>query len=211
MDIKDVWEKILERYSIIKEVYIECEETDPQLKSNLQPLNEFRAALDHIMKMMLVYLNDDENEVQAQYDKLNSHLTRCFFDICDMLSINYRNKIIDILDSYDVEVINTVIPEYYSQFKPNIEEISLRIVKYRNQKGTTNSDRDDRFNEYKNDVLRLKDIFLRILHAQGDLIEVQKKIESKEKKTSRKSLWLGTLFGAIASAIVAIVLYFIGI
>ncbi len=212
MDIKDIWEKILEKYSIIKEVYIECEETDPELKSNLQPLNEFRAALDHIMKMMFVlYFNEDEKEVLAQYDKLNSHLTRCFYDICDMLSINYRNKIIDILDGYDVQVINTVIPEYYSQFKPTIEEISLRIVKYRNQKGIANSDCDDRFNEYKDDVLRLRDIFVKISQSQSNLIEVKEKIESKEKKTNRKNLWLGALLGVIGSAIVAVALHFIGI
>ncbi len=211
MDIKDVWEKILEKYSIIKEVYIECEETDPQLKSNLQPLNEFRAALDHIMKMMLVYFNEDEKEVLVQYDKLNSHLTRSFYDICDMLSINYRNKIIDILDGYDVQVINTVIPEYYSQFKPTIEEISLRIVRYRTQKGTANSDNYERFNEYKDDVLKLKNIFLKISQSQSNLIEVKEKIESKEKKSNRKNLWLGALLGAIGSAMVAVVLHLFGI
>lgn len=164
------------------------------------------------MKMMLaLYFGEDEKEVPAQYDKLNSHLTRCFYDICDMLSINYRNKIIDILSNYEVDVINTVIPEYYSHFKPTIEEISLRIVKYRNQKGTANSDNYDRFNEYKDDVLELRNIFLKISQAQSSLIEVKEKIESKEKKANRKNLWLGALFGAIGSAIVAVALHFIGI
>ena len=102
MDIKDNWIQVLEKYSVIKEVYIECEETDPELKTNLQPLNEFRAALDHMMKILMAYYQDeDEDEYQRQVDKLISHLNRAFYDICDMVSINYRNKIVDTLELYE--------------------------------------------------------------------------------------------------------------
>lgn len=98
VSFQDDWKNILQKYTIIKKLYIECEETDPELKTNLQPLNEFRAALDHIMKAMDTYLySEDADEWKTQIDKLNSHLNRAFYDICDMLSINYRNKIIDIM------------------------------------------------------------------------------------------------------------------
>ena len=167
-----IWTKILEKYTIIKEIYIEAEETSPNLKTNLQPLNEFRAALDHIMKMMYAYyFGGEENEIEfsLQADKLYSHLNRAFYDICDFVSINYRNKITDILEEYTGNVIQLVIPEYRLEYKPIIEEISSRISKYRSEKGKGNSDDTDRFNEYKDDVYTLRDIYLQILEKVPEL------------------------------------------
>ena len=126
-------------------MYIKCEETDPELDTNLQPLNEFRAALDHIMKAGMIMCQADNNEecerrVKDQFVKLNSHLDRAFYDICDMLSINYRNKIIDILENYDYNTISVVFPEYYGKWKSQMENISDRIAEYRFNKGTSKED-----------------------------------------------------------------------
>lgn len=212
MDIKDIWTNLLEKYTIIKTVYIECEETDPELKTNLQPLNEFRAALDHVMKMMhAFYILNDEQLALSQAEKLDSHLNRCFYDICDMLSINYRNKIIDILEIFDAETISTVIPDYYSKYKPNIDSITQRIASYRNKKGTNNSDNRERFSEYKEDVFELKRIYLIVSQSQNNLVEVQHKRKKKENKSNRKNLILGGLIGAAASAIVSIVLHLLNL
>jgi hypothetical protein len=90
---KSDWEQLVGRYNLIKELYIEGEETDPELKTNLQPLNEFRAALDHIIRIIAIEKLDlDVYDAALQFDKLKSHLRRAFFDVCDVLAINYRNK-----------------------------------------------------------------------------------------------------------------------
>ncbi|MDD6573223.1 MAG: hypothetical protein PUF12_12640 [Thermoflexaceae bacterium] len=205
MNLDEDWLIILHKYSEIKRVYIECEETDPELKTNLQPLNEFRAALDHIMKMeTALYLDNNEEEYLKQKEKLISHLNRAFYDICDMLSINYRNKIIDIVELYDVETIRTAIPDYYSVKRGIVEEISQRIGKYRNEKGGYSVDNVDRFQEYSADVLQLKDIYIEILGKQGALEEVKKKSQKERKREQYKDLILGGIIGIIGSVLVTI-------
>jgi len=56
---KESWRDLLEKYALVKKIYLECEETDPQLKTNLQPFNEFRAVLDHICSLLQCEI--DEN------------------------------------------------------------------------------------------------------------------------------------------------------
>lgn len=212
MDLDKDWLDILEKYGEIKRVYIECEETDPQLKTNLQPLNEFRAALDHVMKMQTaLYVDENEEEYRKQKEKLNSHLNRAFYDICDMLSINYRNKIIDIIEHYNVDIITAAIPDYYSEKRQVIEEISLKIAKYRNQKGGHAVDSVERFKEYSNDVLKLKEIYVYIFNKQSVLEEIRGKSEKADNIQRRKERIIGGVIGAIGSAMVALILHIFGI
>lgn len=56
------WEDIVSLYNTIKSLYALCEETDPELNTNLQPLNEFRAALDHLMRIIGIEKTDCYNE-----------------------------------------------------------------------------------------------------------------------------------------------------
>ena len=213
MDYKENIEIILAKYSDIKELYIECEETDPELKTNLQPLNEFRAALDHIMKLWYAQHNNNNEEVLEQFRKLNSHLDRCFYDICDMLSINYRNKIVDILEMYEVEAIRTALPTYYSEMKPAIDAISSRIVSYRNKKGATSSTSAatlDNFLEYKQDVMTLKTMYQQILIAQKQLEEIQSKEQKRSASENRKNLLIGGIIGFVSSALISLFFYLIG-
>lgn len=180
MDYKVLWLDTLEKYSTIKEMYIRCEETDPELSTNLQPLNEFRAALDHIMKINTIIYNSEaqeaelENKVKDQFIKLNAHLDRAFFDICDMLSINYRNKIIDILQNYHYSVISTVFPQYYGEWKKKIEEISDRIAQYRFSKGIVRENTKQTFDSYKMDVEYLKNVYTEIRDNMDSLEEIHK-------------------------------------
>lgn len=211
MNLDKDWLDILDKYGEIKRVYIECEETDPQLKTNLQPLNEFRAALDHVMKMQTaLYVDENEDEYNNQKEKLHSHLNRAFYDICDMLSINYRNKIINIIEGYSVDIITAAIPDYYSDKRDVIENISLRIAKYRNQKGGRSVDSVERFKEYSSDVLKLKEIYIEILSKQSVLDEVKGKVEKADSKQRCTERIIGGIIGAIASAIVALVLHIFG-
>lgn len=212
MDYTEKIEIILAKYSVIKELYIECEETDPELKTNLQPLNEFRAALDHIMKIWLSMLDGNEDDILEQFRKLNSHLDRAFYDVCDMLSINYRNKIADTLESYEVDTIRTALPTYYSDIKPFIVEVGCRIAKYRYKKGTVNSTSEqtlEGFEEYKQDVFILREYYQQVITAQTQLEEIAKKERKRISKENRKNLIIGGLIGFICSAIVSLFFFLI--
>jgi hypothetical protein len=201
MEYRDNWKETLSKYSTIKELYIKCEETDPELYTNLQPLNEFRAALDHIMKIsMLLYKSsetkEDVEEIEEQFIKLNSHLDRAFYDICDMLSINYRNKIINALNKYDHDTISVVFPKYYSEWRANVEEISLRVARYRFEKGTTRENVVLAYKSYKDDVEYLQNVYLSIVKGMGSLEEIyaakQETAATAEKK-ERNNKFIGIL------------------
>ena len=171
---KENWENVLGRYRLIKELYIECEETDPSLKTNLQPLNEFRAALDHTYRIIDIEINGDNSLYESEFDKLNSHLRRTFFDVCDMLAINYRNKIVEMLKIYLPEDIETAIPEYYPQIRPDIEKIDGNIAEYRKDKGNIKKEETVVLNYYS-DVIKLRDMYKMILLRIPSLKEIKKK------------------------------------
>lgn len=218
MEQRDIWALTFYRYFKIKELYFECEETDPELKTNLQPLNEFRAALDHIMKMMwALYTDENPDEVLKQSEKLLSHLDRSFYDVCDMLSINYRNKINTCLEGFDADIILKALPNYYSQIKPEVEEISLRVITYRSKKGM-NPGGTGNYEEYEADVKKLKEHYSAISKVLPTMTEfkaqkLQREAQAKKEKrrTEVRSYVIGGVIGAVGSAIVAIILHFVGI
>jgi len=202
----DVWQqrrqdlrKALDKYLLIKEIYIECEETDPELKSNLQPLNEFRAALDHLFRIIDINIANEqtpENEerFRSQYSKLNGHLCRAFFDVCDHLVINYRNKISAFLGVYSPDAIQKAFPNYYSTIRPSIEKISLNIARYRVEKGTR--DDNELFDEYKRDVDTMREHYLIITDAStSPSLNAIRQYEKKQSLTNIGLAILGIIIG----------------
>lgn len=160
--------------------------------------------------MWSYYVDKDDEETKQQCEKLLSHLNRCFYDISDMLSINYRNKIIACLGRYDPESISMGLPEYYSSMKPEIERISQRISTYRNEKGKKSCDNTEKIESYSNDVRKLKNFYISINDAQPVLDEIQNKMKKKETKANTSNYLIGGIIGVVGSAAVAIILHFFG-
>lgn len=202
------WENIVSLYNTIKSLYALCEETDPELNTNLQPLNEFRAALDHLMRIIGIEKTDDYNEKNAvdEAKKLRSHLRRALFDICDMISINYRTKIIDVLEDYEVEEINSAIPTYYSKIRPRIEEISEGIAILRTEKRFKNSaEEETAVDEYPKIIEELKDYYKTINKSIPSLLEIKEK-----NKRKKRDAFIFQKIIPIVAVVVAIVIAIIG-
>ena len=201
------WEDIVSLYNTIKSLYALCEETDPELNTNLQPLNEFRAALDHLMRIVGIEKTDGYNEKNAvdEAKRLRSHLRRALFDICDMISINYRTKIIDVLEDYEVEEINSAIPTYYSKIRPRIEEISEGIAVLRTEKRFNSSvEEETAVDEYPKIIEELKGYYKTISKAILSLIEIKKKNKKKRQDAFifQKVIPIGAIVVAIVIAII---------
>ncbi len=206
---KEQWQDIVELFNSIKYLYSICEETDPDLCTNLQPLNEFRAALDHMMRIVAIENLDGYEDKSADDEarKLISHLRRAFFDVCDMLSINYRNRIIDILEKYDSETIAAVIPNYYTEIKPDISDISETIASLRTDKRVKSGDADvyDQYTEIVKKLKKYQDIVIR---AESSLVEIQAQ-NNKKKKRDIVVSWVIPIAGIVIGGIIGAVGWFI--
>lgn len=179
------WEEIINLYNTIKWLYALCEETDTELNTNLQPLNEFRAALDHLMRIVAIENLDDYKEKDANDEatRLCSHLRRALFDICDMISINYRNKIIDVLEDYSVEEIQSALPSYYSEIRPRIETISEEIASLRTEKRfNTDKNAETAADEYPKIIEELQGYYKTINLSVPSLLEIREKRRKAESK-----------------------------
>lgn len=210
------WDEIISLYNTIKSLYALCEETDPELQTNLQPLNEFRAALDHMMRIVGIEKTEEYKAKSAvdEATKLRSHLRRALFDICDMLAINYRTKIINTLQGFSVEEIHHVIPTYYSEIRPRIEEISENIPELRTEKRFNSIEEEETaVNDYPMIIKELQGFNKTIINSIPSLIEICKKNALALKKEKRKELmWqkIVPVAGIIIGAIIAIIGWFIG-
>lgn len=198
------WEEIFNFYNTIKWLYALCEETDSQLYTNLQPLNEFRAALDHVMRIVAIEnLNEYKNKSAVdEAKKLRSHLRRAFFDICDMVSINYRNKIINALQNYAVEEIQSALPTYYSEIRPRIEAISEEIASLRTGKRFNCSDEETAVDVYPELIKELQAYYGSVNASLPSLIEIRQR-NSKKRRSNFIVQWIIPIV-SIVVAIIAI-------
>jgi len=200
------FKKLTELYLAIKEKVIYLEEIDPDLKTPAQALTEFRDALDHIMRVLSVKLDvragipdkKKEEYITKNLSKAYDHLFRAGYDVLDMCSLIIRSKIAGELEGYEVEVINTALPEYYPIIKPGIEEITEEFVKARKGKDVGISGLEN-FDLYLEQIDKLKGYYKKILKAQPSLIEISK----KTKETKWKNLIIVAILGIIGGVAVA--------
>ncbi len=203
------WEEIVSLYNTIKWLYALCEETDTELNTNLQPLNEFRAALDHIVRIVAIEKLEEYKEKDAvtEATKLRSHLRRALFDICDMISINYRNKIVDVLEDYVTEDIQCALPTYYSEIRPRIEAISEEIASLRTEKRfNPDKEAETAVDAYPRVIEELQGYYRTICIAVPSLIELK---EKRKKAESREILTKWVI--PIVSVLIAVIGVLVGI
>jgi hypothetical protein len=180
--------KVVELYLRVKKIMIIAEETaEEDFKTFLQPHFELNRAFDHLnrVKAAEFKLTEDtiptiEKYIEDNYSKAIGHLYRAFFDVTDWLSMKIRKSITDTLQGYSNECINTVVPNYYSNIKPKIYQISNDIASIRNQKDIGNLGTRGLMAKYEKIIYELNDEANKIKSATGALEEYAKR-EKKEK------------------------------
>lgn len=209
------WEEIFNLYNTIKWLYALCEETDTELNTNLQPFNEFRAALDHLMRIVAIENLEEYKEKDANDEakRLRSHLRRALFDICDMISINYRNKIIDVLKEYKVEEIQSALPNYYSEIRPRIEEISEEIASLRTEKRFNGDKKEETaVDDYPKVIEELQGYYKVVNAAVPSLIEIREKQQEAEAAVEKKDFvikWIIPIATFITGLVIGILSLFL--
>jgi len=100
---KDTWAKIIEIHQYSKELWIIGEEISGE--TLIQPLQEQRHALEHIVRSRICEMDRGINDdyVQINLERALGHVYRSFFDVADWVSLNIRGKIQDLMKGYSSE------------------------------------------------------------------------------------------------------------
>lgn len=194
-------------YQISKGLMLYSEEVDEEKRSYLQPINEFRNAFDHLMRVFAFKFGlkeADEKYAVINLDKAFGHVYRAGYDLLDFISIALRKKIQNELESISSEALSTIFPEYYREIKPYIEDKSSEIAKLRAGKDVGDANVKD-FEKYIEIVENFKSYFDKILKIKPSLIEYDQKTEKEKKKERVWQILIGVII-AIMGAIVGVIL-----
>ncbi len=190
-----IWEKICIIHQKTKELWLLSEEfsrskaTDliRDLSTFLQPINELKNALEHIIRTQSFELKLHETKepeyVLKNLRKALGHEYRAFFDTADYFSMIVRNDIFHMLIPYSSEIITRVMSDYYQAIKNRIIEISNGIAEIRMHKDIGQEgfliEPTDNYTELIKELLA---IHIRVVMCVSDMDREVRADKSKERK-----------------------------
>lgn len=140
--------ELVELYLSVKRWILDAEELDARLESNIAAIKEMRDALDHLMRFIARYLEAKPEEHQEylnlQIQKAHGHIYRAGYDSLDGVIASVLVRIQEeYLADLPPESIRDVLPEYWREYRPRLEEIRERAAGYRAAKdiGEVNGER----------------------------------------------------------------------
>ncbi len=202
MSVQPVQDTNLHRH--IVEVYMKgksllpmAEENDLEFRSFLPPTIEYRAALDHLMRAEAARLGivpraDTQEYERLQLEKALGHVYRALFDVADWMSINLREQIYNLLIPYSGEAIKAGFPDYYEKILPELNDLTKKIAKYRNEKDVGGEPILAGTIEYSESVERLIESKKDIERAIPSIIDYQKR-----RRRVFRATWIATVVGSL--------------
>ena len=177
------WKCLVKIHNYTKALLLMSEEIDLKHEFYYPPLIQQRDALDHIMRAMFAQTWPEEFEEEfgpdgykpdeytpRQLDKAIGHAYRALYDICDWLSIIYRERIREILGSYSRKTIIEKLPEFSTTTEPRIDTISIEISKLRGSKDIAKADEVIKgVSEYKALLIELEGYWRKVQEAVPEL------------------------------------------
>jgi len=163
---------------------IKAEEFGLEHKTYLQPRLELYQAFDHVISE---YFSEQLEEKAGSLDGATKHMYTAFFDVADWTINEIRRLVFMDLDSYSPDVIKTAIPDYYSEIRPELDDLTEKITEIRGRK---TFEKFESVDEYARLLDKAYDYIKKIRKAQGSLIEL--------KKRNRIKAMLGPVIGIIS-------------
>lgn len=206
--------ELTDLYFTVKKLMINSEELTAEQVIDLQGINEFRSALDHLMRAQAAYfgiksVKDVEEYSYKNIDKAYGHVYRAAYDVLDWTSLNLKDYIVEELKKFSLATIKDVLPEYYTTMRPRIEELKMDMANFRFEKDVEDNNIHT-LKEYVSRLDEMHDMYKKILRKKSSLIDHMKRL----KKEGRKSFWgitLRDLISAIIGAAIVIILTLIGV
>lgn len=184
-------EKIARYYAVTKELLIFAEQVDPQNRTLPQVINELRNCLDHLMRTFLFKFGLREVDkgydyVEINLDKAYGHVYRAAYDTLDWLSLTLKDRIIDELQEFSLDTIQAVLPEYFTEIKPRLEQIlSDEVARLRIEKDVA-AKSEENLVKYGQVTAELKRLFQIIINKKSALVEHHVRLK---KSRLRQLLW----------------------
>lgn len=203
--IKKTWEQIIHVHMTTKYFGIKAEEYAKDFKTYVQPFNELKNSLEHIIRAMSVEVgitDKGQEYVKNNLDKALGHGYRAVFDTADWLTITIRDRIIETLRPFNPEVISKAMPEYYSNIRPRIDAICNDIAGLRGRKDIEN-DNDfmiKEVNGYGKILDELLDIDKKIRNSVSAIIEIS--------NAKRNEKVISGLIGFLSALVLSTITYF---
>lgn len=224
-DFENEIQNFTQWYIEVKSFLLIAEEID---KVYFQVYNELRYSLDHFVRAILYSTESDvaskskETSTRKAIEAATNHLQRAYSDVFEWYYLNVRNICSNILAPYTQQQIAVVIPDYFSQIRPTLDEIGDVLSTYKEGKASEhNNIAQDKDNTILSDYISvLKDIYKRIRNSEGTLIDLaqrQAEEQTRENKiTQRKAVFKDILIpiitavaGGVLTAIIISLLWFI--
>jgi hypothetical protein len=203
-ETSDEFKKLLAVYPEAKLLIIYSEEIDPESRSNIQVIKEFRDAFDHLMRANIRVFSGESSQIaQAEFteycgkniDKALSHIFRASCDALDGSVLSLKTIINNLLKPYPHAVIKEVIPDYW-RHKIFLNTLVNNIAKHRSEKDIGNDRLSAIYANYIKDVEKLKEFHKLILNA-GDSLDAAYR-EHKRLETIKTIVLVVALLGGIA-------------
>ena len=197
--------ELAELYIQAKALIIYAEEVDPESRSNIQIVKELRDAFDHVMRVVVARSSsgsphaNEEGYGEKNLHKAIGHVYRATFDALDGTVVSLKEKLVELLDPYPLEVIKTVIPDYWEQ-RGKIERLSERIADHRASKDVGDNV-GEVLDAYMDDVEALKGFHKKVLASMCALDECK----ARQGRERRFSILENILIGLVIALIAGIV------
>ena len=149
-------------------------------------------------------------------DKALGHAYRAFFEEADWLSIILRERVQKELGEFSSSCINTVLPDYYPEWRPKLDEMAAKISKLRAEKDVADGIVIiPQVREYQQVLRDLTEIEGAIRARRGALLDCQER-EKKDVFLATSRGWRTTIgasvVGAIVGALTTVILgFFLGV
>jgi hypothetical protein len=194
----DQWRILYNIHEHTKFFIIRAEELG--FKSYLGPMNELRNAYEHVIRYQTavtgIQENKNEDYICTNLKKAIGHEYRAFFDAADWLSMMLRKSIIEQLQPYSPTNIRKAIPNYHSDIRPRIDEITEEISKIRCCKDIGNGiDLLPSVEQYYNMLNELLEIYRNLSKRMGCIAEFHeeevnlRRAANDEKKKDQQVQW----------------------
>lgn len=205
---------LLEWYIKSKEVSIKAESMDKSNTGYIQPLHEQRYCLDHFMRAINYYYNNESDKIiEKAINSAIGHLQRVYSDSIEWMLVSVKEEYLKELNQYSNEQILQGFPEYYSEIRPDIEEITEQVNNYKTNKSiekTSSVDPEIKSIEsyfFSSDIVTKLETYRNELHKH---IKILSEIKFKDRKyIIRDKLLFPILTGIIGAVLGGLILFFI--